>query len=242
MNRTDITSLIKKLNKTHHRNFSETEFLDLNTKKQIIDRYEGFHQKSFLDKKTVQDILVALKRQSGIKMYTPYKYFEGLSTQQQIRSRFQQMIRRRSSPISDPRSYSAYKTDKSPKTITKSKYTEAFEKSYGEDVKSLEQKSRATGIPLEILDEVFRKGKAAWRTGHRIGANEDQWGYARVHSFIMLGCTAFGADFYLFKKAVAVMKTSDVKKWASHAILCPQVTLEKPYYKKYNAAQFIKKL
>ena len=48
---------------------------------------------------------------------------------------------------------------------------------------SLRKKAEKTGIPFGILKQVFNRGKAAWRTGHRPGTNADQWGHARVNSF-----------------------------------------------------------
>ena len=48
---------------------------------------------------------------------------------------------------------------------------------------SLKKKSKKTGIPFGILKQVFNRGVAAWRTGHRPGTNPTQWGYARVNSF-----------------------------------------------------------
>ena len=48
---------------------------------------------------------------------------------------------------------------------------------------SLRKKAEKTGIPFGILKQVFNRGKAAWRTGHRPGTNPDQWGHARVNSF-----------------------------------------------------------
>jgi hypothetical protein len=34
------------------------------------------------------------------------------------------------------------------------------------------------------LKKVFKRGVAAWRTGHRPGTNPTQWGLARVNSFV----------------------------------------------------------
>ena len=48
---------------------------------------------------------------------------------------------------------------------------------------SLKKKAEKTGIPFGILKQVFNRGKAAWRTGHRPGTTPDQWGHARVNSF-----------------------------------------------------------
>ena len=48
---------------------------------------------------------------------------------------------------------------------------------------SLKKKAEKTGMPLGILKQVFKRGVAAWRTGHRPGTNPTQWGHARVNSF-----------------------------------------------------------
>lgn len=50
--------------------------------------------------------------------------------------------------------------------------------------KALKTKSKETGVPLEFLRLVMRRGMAAWKTGHRPGAGVHQWGYARVNSFL----------------------------------------------------------
>tara|TARA_Y100001935_G_scaffold27820_1_gene21348 strand:- start:1106 stop:1621 length:516 start_codon:yes stop_codon:yes gene_type:complete len=48
---------------------------------------------------------------------------------------------------------------------------------------SLKKKAEKTGMPFGILKQVFKRGVAAWRTGHRPGTNPTQWGHARVNSF-----------------------------------------------------------
>ena len=72
-------------------------------------------------------------------------------------------------------------------------YNEEFEDSMKEAVeelgdleesdKALKNKAEKTGMPLGILKQVFKRGVAAWRTGHRPGTNPTQWGLARVNSF-----------------------------------------------------------
>ena len=52
-----------------------------------------------------------------------------------------------------------------------------------ESDKALKNKAEKTGMPLGILKQVFKRGVAAWRTGHRPGTNPTQWGLARVNSF-----------------------------------------------------------
>lgn len=50
--------------------------------------------------------------------------------------------------------------------------------------KALKKKSDETGVPIGIIRAVMRRGMAAWKTGHRPGATEQQWGYSRVNSFL----------------------------------------------------------
>lgn len=66
---------------------------------------------------------------------------------------------------------------------------------------ALKNKAKASKIPLGILRQVYDKGMAAWRTGHRPGVTQQQWAMARVNSFIMGGKTTKKADKALWKKA-----------------------------------------
>jgi hypothetical protein len=147
------------------------------------------------------------------KIYTPVKYFNGLASAKDVKNRYKRILRSKKGI-----NYSPFETD-TLKATKKSKYTTAFEKEYPY-AKSIKEKSKATGIPYNILKEVYDKGLAAWSTGHRVGASAQQWGYARVHSFIMLGCTAYTADKYLVEKAIKSMKILDIKKWKSRKTLC----------------------
>jgi hypothetical protein len=65
----------------------------------------------------------------------------------------------------------------------------------------LKNKSKETGVPIGILRAVMRRGMAAWKTGHRPGAGQEQWGYARVNSFLTKGDGTWGkADADLAKE------------------------------------------
>jgi hypothetical protein len=55
--------------------------------------------------------------------------------------------------------------------------------------KALKKKQEDTGVDIKILRAVMRKGMAAWKAGHRPGATQEQWGYARVNSFLTGGKT-----------------------------------------------------
>ena len=47
-------------------------------------------------------------------------------------------------------------------------------------------------MPLGILKQVFNRGVAAWRTGHRPGTTAVQWGLARVNSFVTKSSGTWG--------------------------------------------------
>ena len=66
--------------------------------------------------------------------------------------------------------------------------------------KALKNKSDESGAPKGILKDVYDRGVAAWRTGHRPGTTPSQWGLARVNSFLTYGKTAKTADKDLFKE------------------------------------------
>tara|TARA_Y100000004_G_scaffold172279_1_gene208979 strand:+ start:844 stop:1827 length:984 start_codon:yes stop_codon:yes gene_type:complete len=75
-----------------------------------------------------------------------------------------------------------------------------------EKIKGLETKSDKSGIPYGILKQVYNRGMAAWKGGHRPGTTPQQWAFARVNSFITKGKTYYTADADLAKKARASKK------------------------------------
>jgi hypothetical protein len=58
----------------------------------------------------------------------------------------------------------------------------------------LASKSKASGISIGTLRKVYRRGIAAWNSGHRPGTTPQQWGMARVNSYITKGKTYHTAD------------------------------------------------
>jgi len=70
-----------------------------------------------------------------------------------------------------------------------------------EKIEGLENKSDKSGIPYGILKQVYDRGMAAWKGGHRPGTTPQQWAFARVNSFITKGKTYYTADADLAKKA-----------------------------------------
>lgn len=67
--------------------------------------------------------------------------------------------------------------------------------------KMLSNKAKATGVSKTILRQVYQKGLAAWKRGHRPGASQHQWAAGRLNSFLTGKGGARKADKGLWKKA-----------------------------------------
>ena len=61
-----------------------------------------------------------------------------------------------------------------------------------EQISALKKKSDKSGMPYSILKKVFDRGMAAWKGGHRPGASQHQWAFARVNSFITKSSGTWG--------------------------------------------------
>ena len=170
----------------------------------------------------IQNKLQQLKQKYKVRLYTPLKYFRGLDSMKNVETRFQRILEGRKSKSNSKNAYRPFKTDtkNAKKKVKTSKYTQAFYKQYP-NASSLENKAKATKIPLDIIKKIYKKGLAAWRTGHRVGASQQAWGYARVHSFIMGGCTRFTADKSLYNQAKNKMNTKNFKIIDKYS-MCPK--------------------
>jgi hypothetical protein len=144
------------------------------------------------------------------KMYLPRKYFSGLTAKKR-NLRKKEIKKFGSMSWKNPKAYVGFKTNIGVKT-KKSSYTKAWKKLFP-DATSLEQKAKATGVPLKFIKESYNRGLAAWRTGHRPGATAQQWGYARVHSFLLCGKTYQTTDSDL--AAAAKKQSKSAKAWWS---------------------------
>ena len=133
-------------------------------------------------------------------MPPPTRYFTGLSATKKAKRRTE--IRRFSRRNSkDPRAYVGFATDRGI-TTRPSRYTLAWNRRFP-GVRSLTARSQATGVPTRFLRESYDRGMAAWRTGHRPGATQQQWGYARVSSMLLCGKTYHTADSDIARRAIA---------------------------------------
>lgn len=72
---------------------------------------------------------------------------------------------------------------------------------YIESIAAVKNKAEKTGMPYSILKQVYDRGMAAWKGGHRPGATQVQWALARVNSFVTKSSGTWGgADSDLAKK------------------------------------------
>jgi hypothetical protein len=142
--------------------------------------------------------------------FFPLKYFSGL-TRKQKNTRKKEIKKFGSKSWKNKKAYVGFKTDKGIKT-KKSHYTANWKSKYP-DATSLEQKAAVSGVPLKYIKESYNRGMAAWRTGHRPGATQQQWGYARVHSFLLCGKTYHTTDSDLATAAKKASKSA-AKWWA----------------------------
>ena len=145
----------------------------------------------------------------------PDPYHRGLSGDD-VEDKEDQIKKQAKMDDDDPDAYKEMPGDEEAREkgeVKKSKHTKAYDKLYGESLdvneekldasaeKGLKNKADDTGVPIGILRDVYRRGMAAWKSGHRPGAGQQQWAYARVNSFLTKQPGTWGgADADLAKK------------------------------------------
>ena len=122
-----------------------------------------------------------------VKGTQPKKYYKTLSKADKDK-RAAHFAKQDYKKSDDQDDYKPAPGDKEAKTKT-SKFTKKFKQMYGEEIldekiKGLENKAKKTGMPYSILKKVYDRGMAAWKGGHRPGATQQQWAFARVNSFV----------------------------------------------------------
>ena len=149
------------------------------------------------------------------RKYHPTRYYAGLSKSHKTK-RYKEIQHFGKIDWRSPRAYQGFKTNKGVKTKTSS-YTEQLTRKFKKlgidpnQTKSLKAKAKATGVPLRYLKASYNRGLAAWRTGHRPGATEQQWGYARVASLLVCGKTAKTTDSDIVRNARK--SSASARKW-----------------------------
>lgn len=162
-----------------------------------------------------------------IEKSLPPTYKKGLTQEEQKiakREAKETMAKAKEGKTSAKELYKDWESDKRfrkrNKSIPKSEATKAYEDMFAEPSgpdKALAEKSKKSGIPLGVLKEVFKRGMAAWRTGHRPGVAPQQWAFGRVNSFITGKGGARKADADLWKKA-KFSESFDAKECGASAI------------------------
>lgn len=139
----------------------------------------------------------------------PHKYYRGL-TRKQALERKKEINKFGKLNVSDPKAYVGFKSDKYAKTKKKSSYTAQWDKLFP-NAKSLDKRSKVTGVPLKFIKTVYNRGMAAWRTGHRPGMSQQAWSYPRTSSFLLCGKTHYTADADQVR--LAKKESPSARKW-----------------------------
>jgi hypothetical protein len=135
----------------------------------------------------------------------PDAYMTGLDDETEAKKK-EQMKKQAAKADDDDSAYKEMPGDKEAREqgkVKTSKHTKTYHELYGESIDEakkqstdrspiddegietgLKKKADETGVPIGILRAVMRRGMAAWKTGHRPGTSEQQWGYARCNSFL----------------------------------------------------------
>ena len=136
----------------------------------------------------------------------PKKYVAGLSDKDK-KAHDRHLEKGSKKSDSDKSAYKQSPADKKAKTKP-SVHTKKYKQMFGENdlsldeaIKGLQKKAEKSGMPYSILKQVYNRGMAAWKGGHRPGTTPQQWAFARVNSFITKSSGTWGkADKDLAKK------------------------------------------
>ena len=127
----------------------------------------------------------------------PKKYVSGLSDKDK-KAHDRHLEKGSKKSDSDKSAYKQSPADKKAKTKP-SVHTKKYKQMFGENdlsldeaIKGLQKKAEKSGMPYSILKQVYNRGMAAWKGGHRPGTTPQQWAFARVNSFITKSSGTWG--------------------------------------------------
>ena len=194
---------------------------------------DGKVHKAWLHEITINEIQKGLRRVKqdpdikGDPGTEPAKYYKGVAKSKK-RDRDDHFERGAKMDDDNPAAYTPAPGDKDKsgklKKTKPSKYTLKYKKMFGDEfvldekIAGLVKKADKSGVSYSILKQVYNRGMAAWRTGHRPGTTPQQWAFARVNSFLT-GGGARKADADLWSKA----KNSKKEEIEIAALLKPRV-------------------
>ena len=158
----------------------------------VIVESEGMKFRSWLE-----DIIVEksspqdpdIKDKDGTQ---PAAYHKGIKTKSTKSKRDAHFKKNADKADDDPSAYKKAPGDASAETKP-SKHTKKFKAMFGESADAaIKKKAEKSGMPPGILKKVYNRGVAAWKGGHRPGTTPQQWGLARVNSFITKSSGTWG--------------------------------------------------
>jgi len=139
----------------------------------------------------------------------PPKYYRGL-TRKQALERKAEIKKFGKLHWRNPKAYVGFKTDKLATHKRKSSYTVQWNKLFPH-AKSIKERSKVTGVPEKYLKTIFRRGSAAWRTGHRVSQTPQSWSYPRISSYLLCGKAHYTADSDQVR--LAKKESASARKW-----------------------------
>jgi hypothetical protein len=170
--------------------------------------YKSIKEKEEKEKNWVKNLAITDEKKLPYDKDTdqPKKYVAGLSDKEK-KAHDRHLEKGSKKSDSDKSAYKQSPADKVAKTkpsVHTKKYKQMFgegDLSLDEAIKGLQKKAEKSGMPYSILKQVYNRGMAAWKGGHRPGTTPQQWAFARVNSFITKSSGKWGkADSDLAKK------------------------------------------
>ena len=214
----DIDGDVDSLDKTTPADIAGNE-KDITKKMKAKNDAEAKHTKAgnAFEEKTDTDQDPDIKDMKGTQ---PKVYYKGVPKDKKD-DRARHFAKHGKKADNDSSAYKPAPGDEDAKT-KESKHTKKYRQMYGENLEisedataSLQKKADKSGMPLGILRQVYNRGMAAWKTGHRPGTTPEQWAHARVNSFVTKSSGTWGkADSDLAAK-VRSEETEKPGLWAN---------------------------
>ena len=157
--------------------------------KTVIDMLDGTHGRIIASKSDLQKLMNLTKKMNNLE--NP----RGPSSSE--KKDYENLVKKYSNQLGSKRNeYLGYLKD-----IMKEQTINEDRRLYVEKIAGLKKKAEKSGMPYSILKKVFDRGMAAWKGGHRPGASQHQWAFARVNSFVTKSSGTWGgADKDLAKQ------------------------------------------
>ena len=185
----------------------ESDFFENNLKDNIKDPYEflqelGIHVKFgllFRDKRDEKKIIDAIVKRKSVMAKGYYddrvyavdtnenrlrKTLENYKVSEDVQELSKKTLGSYISKASDSRRQKQRSLKKQDKSIGGIKRASS---KLDENDKALANKAKESGEPLGVLKKVYKRGLAAYASGHRPGMTQHQWAMARVNSYIKGG-------------------------------------------------------